>query len=111
MISKTLYKGSRAPAISRVFTSCSSIQRINLHSTAPRGKGVKETLSDVNMKVGKAAAEGIEKTEEKSQKVSENLRQAEEKVKNVLHQTGKKAGEKAEEQADKAKKAAKDMQE
>lgn len=94
MISKVAYRGTRTPAVSRVISS-SCVQRSHIHTTATSNKGVKETLNDVNKRVGKAAAEGIEKTEHATHHLGENIHDMEEKVKHALHEANIKTGQKA----------------
>lgn len=101
MISKTIYRGSRSPAASRIFTNATTVSNVTLSRSLYNSSGdskstIKQTLEDVNKKVGQAAAEGLEKTEEASHKVGENIQQAEEKVKNIFSKTSADAKEKAE---------------
>ncbi|CAG99930.1 uncharacterized protein KLLA0_E19713g [Kluyveromyces lactis] len=100
MISKTIYRGSRVPAASRLFTN--SPMARSIHNSNIDSKGIKETLEDVNKKVGKAAAEGIEKTEEATHHLGENFQNVEEKVKGIFNMTGQDAKEAADTASNKA---------
>ncbi|QLG71415.1 hypothetical protein HG535_0B04570 [Zygotorulaspora mrakii] len=89
------YRPSRVFAPQAAFISChSSIHTCTIAQKSAK-EVVKENLEKLNKKIGKVAAEGIEKTQEASHRVSEAASHAGDKADNALGHAEEKANQKS----------------
>ncbi|CUS22292.1 LAQU0S05e02080g1_1 [Lachancea quebecensis] len=95
---------SRLVATPAVYSSASRVCAFHSSASVPKslGEKVRSTLSDLNKKVGEAAASGIDKAQEASHTVEEKSHTAAEATKHGLEQLNKKTGQAAASGIDKA---------